>query len=98
MAVDAGLKKASPAPMKAISTMTCHSWIACVIDRSPSVPTAAARTRSAPIISQRRSYRSVSTPPSSRKKTRGSVQATPTIESAVGTLLIWYTCQASATL
>ena len=89
MAVEAGLKKASPAPMNAISTTTCQSWMAPVIESRPRPITAAARTRSAPIISQRRSYRSVRTPLSSRKTTSGSVHATPTIESAVGTLLIW---------
>ena len=36
----------------------------------------------------RRSYRSEKTPPMSTKSTSGRVQATPTIDRAVGTLLI----------
>ena len=89
IAVAAGLKKASPRPTKAISATMCHSSIAPATDRMPRIPIAAARTRSAPIIIQRRSYRSEKTPPSSTNRISGRVQATPTIESAVGTLLIW---------
>ena len=35
MAVEAGLKKASPAPTKAMSAMMCQSWIAPVTDNKP---------------------------------------------------------------
>ena len=88
IAVMAGLKKASPSPTNAIRTMTCHSSMTPVSDRMPSSPIAAARTRSAPIMRRRRSYRSVKTPPRRRKAMSGSVQATPTTDRAVGTLLI----------
>ena len=42
------------------------------------------RTRSAAIMTFLRSTRSETTPPARRKTTIGRVQATPTIESAVG--------------
>jgi hypothetical protein len=49
-------------------------------------PMASARMTSPAIIKRRRSNRSPSTPPTNRKSTMGTVQATPTTESAVGTL------------
>jgi hypothetical protein len=49
------------------------------------------------IISERRSKRSESTPPTRISSTFGSVHATPTIESAVGASEISYTCHAIAT-
>ena len=60
-------------------------------------PMASARRASPMIISRRRSKRSPSTPPTSRNSTIGSVHATPTIESAVGTFDSSYTCHAIAT-
>ena len=55
MAVEAGLKKASPSPTKAIRATTCHSSRMPHTESRPSTAMAAARTRSAPTISQRRS-------------------------------------------
>ena len=46
---------------------------------------------------RRRSNRSLTAPPTSRSNTCGTIHATPTSASAVGTFEIAYTCQAIAT-
>ena len=97
MAVEAGLNSASPRPTTVMSATTCQSWSTPAIESSPIAPIAIARRTSATIIIRRGSYRSDRTPPASRKTTSGTVAATPTIDIAVGTLLIAYTCHASAT-
>ena len=82
--MNAGPKNASPVPNTAARAIRCHSSIAPVSERTPIVAAAAARTRSAAIMIRRRSNRSETTPPRRTKSPTGSVQATPTSESAVG--------------
>ena len=55
IAVDAGLKNASPMPTKAISTARCHSSIVPLIDSNAIAPSATPRRMSAETISSRRS-------------------------------------------
>ena len=62
----------------------CHSSSRPESARAPIVPTASARIRSAAIITLRRSKRSETTPPASRKTTWGTVMATPIVDSALG--------------
>ena len=82
--MNAGPKNASPVPKTAARTIRCHSSTAPVSTRTPIVPTATARTRSAAIMIRRRSKRSEMTPPINTKMPIGSVHASPTSESAVG--------------
>src|SRR4029079_5100510 len=60
-------------------------------------PTASPRPTSAAIRIERRSSRSLATPPTSRNRMVGTVIAMPTTDSAVGASESAYTCQASAT-
>ena len=86
IASNAGPKKAVPAPNTAATIMTCQIWRvpSGAIDSRPSAIKLSARSASAAIITRRRSNRSLTTPPNSRKTICGTVIATPTIESAVG--------------
>ncbi|CAN5703088.1 hypothetical protein BH24ACT26_BH24ACT26_23500 [soil metagenome] len=63
----------------------CHSSIRPATDRIPIEPIAMQRTTSEAIITRRRSKRSLTTPPMSRKTTMGRLHATPTTDIAVGT-------------
>ena len=85
IASNAGAKNASPAPYTATSTSSIHSCSAPVTDRTPISPIATASTALAASSSRRRSNRSLNAPPTSSSSTVGSVQATPTSASAVGT-------------
>jgi hypothetical protein len=58
----------------------------------------APRTLSAAIRTRRRSRRSLTTPPTSRKSTCGSVIAKPTRDSALGEFFNVYASQANATM
>ena len=64
----------------------CHSSSAPVSESSAMRPTASPRTTSAATMIRRRSKRSLSTPPSSRKAIVGTVIAIPTSARAVGAL------------
>ena len=79
IAPDAGSKKLSPIRIRnivAASASTVGRTPASVVDRT--IPRAAARSRSAPIISRRRSTRSATTPPSRPTITLGMLSATRT--------------------
>ena len=85
IASKAGPKNAVPAPNAAATIMMCQISRTPPIESTPRAATLTARSASAAIITRRRSNRSLTTPPTSRKTICGSVIATPTIESAVGT-------------
>jgi hypothetical protein len=69
---NAGAKSAWPTPPIATTTPSCQSVIVCVIARPAPTPVATARSESAAIIIRRRSIRSVSTPPASKRTTVGA--------------------------
>ena len=68
------------------------------IPRLPIAAVAEPGMASDTMSARRRSKRSLTAPPTSRSKTCGTIQATPTSASAVGTFEIAYTCHAIATM
>ena len=84
IASKAGPKNAVPAPKAAATIMMCHSSRTPASERTPRIATLTIRSASAAIITRRRSNRSLTTPPRSRKMICGRVIAMPTIERAVG--------------
>ena len=64
----------------------CHSSRAPVSESSAMSPTASPRRTSAATMTRRRSKRSLTTPPRSRKAMVGTVIVIPTSASAVGAL------------
>jgi len=84
IASNAGPKNAVPAPNAAATMMMCQSSRAPASDKTPRIATLTMRSASAAIMTRRRSNRSLTTPPRSRKMICGTVIAMPTIERAVG--------------
>ena len=84
IAEKAGMYRASPTPKGTAST-AIQATLMCPENASAAIaPTAIPRSTSAPIIGNRRSDRSASTPAGTTSSTCGSVQATPTAPSAAG--------------
>jgi hypothetical protein len=75
----------------------CHSRSAPLSASAPIATSSTARTASALSITLRRSWRSLTTPPSKSSAISGIVIAMPISDSAVGALLSVYACQATAT-
>ena len=96
-ALKAGPKNASPAPKSTTSAARCQTSRTPASESAPITASTAARTRSAAIMTRRRSSRSLTTPPNSRKATIPDVHASPTSDRAAGSLDRSYTCQATAT-
>ena len=82
----AGPKKASPAPNSTTRQTRCQISSTPVSESTPMATSTAARTRSAPISTRRRSIRSLTIPPVSRNATMPSVHDSPTSDSATGSL------------
>ena len=81
---NAGWKTACPTPNTTTSPTRIGIVSRSVIDRTPTVPIAAARIRSPVIIRTRRSSRSASTPENSTSSTWGRLHAMPTRASEPG--------------
>src|SRR5436190_4457156 len=81
----------------AASAMRCQSWSCPLIARPAISARATPRAASAATRIERRSSRSLATPPTSRNTIVGTVIAMPTTDSAVGASDSAYTCHASAT-
>src|SRR5271166_864893 len=75
----------------------CHRRSAPLAARRASRVSSAARARSASIITLRRSWRSLTTPPKRSRAIRGTVMAIPSSDSAAGAFDSVYACQARAT-
>ena len=88
IAPDAGPANASPAPKSVTITTTCQSSSTSDTASVARPSMATARRRSPAAITSRLSNRSAATPPPSSSTTIGTLHATPTIDSAVGTFEI----------
>ena len=84
IAVNAGWNSACPSPYTTTSSTTGHSRSVSANASAEIAPIATNRIRSAITSRRRRSKRSLRTPASNRPATCGSVQANPTIASALG--------------
>jgi hypothetical protein len=83
-ALNAGAKNASPIPCSRTSRTSIQISSEPLIARTPIPSCTAARRRSAPIITRRRSSRSLSTPAMRMNSTSPAVHASPTSASALG--------------
>ena len=81
VAVYAGTKKASPAPIANPASARCQSSVSPAIESAPTASTAAARRTSAESINGRRATRSAVTPATRTKAIRPTLVAAATIES-----------------
>jgi len=79
------------------TTASSHSVRDPVAESTARRPMTAARSASAASITERRSKRSLTTPPGSRQAIVGTVMEIPITESAAGAFQSSYTCHAMAT-
>ncbi len=96
-ACEPGWNRPLPTPCSAASAATTHSGGSPTKSVTPSAPTTPARPISAISMMRRGPRRSASTPPSSRKSTRGSASAASTIAICRGSPVTTSTVQGNAT-